>query len=148
MAEDRVAYTLDSTLDSVNKAEETAGRIASGAGFQDDDVMQISMAVREAAINAVLHGNAYDPQKKMKLVFEKTPDALVITVADQGQGLDPSKIPDPLAPENLLKTSGRGIFLIRSFMDEVQFRTLQPSTEIKLIKHVPGRTGDMKEASQ
>jgi serine/threonine-protein kinase RsbW len=148
MAEDRVAYTLDSTLDSVNKAEETAGRIASGAGFQDDDVMQISMAVREAAINAVLHGNAYDPQKKMKLVFEKTPDALVITVADQGQGLDPSKIPDPLAPENLLKTSGRGIFLIRSFMDEVQFRTLQPGTEIKLIKHVPGRTGDMKEASQ
>jgi serine/threonine-protein kinase RsbW len=84
----------------------------------------------------------------MKLVFEKTPDALVITVADQGQGLDPSKIPDPLAPENLLKTSGRGIFLIRSFMDEVQFRTLQPGTEIKLIKHVPGRTGDMKEASQ
>jgi serine/threonine-protein kinase RsbW len=148
MADDRVAYTLDSTLESVNKAEETAGRMASGAGFEEDDVMQISMAVREAAINAVLHGNAYDPGKKMGLVFEKTADSLVITVTDQGRGLDPSKIPDPLAPENLMRTSGRGIFLIRSFMDEVQFRELHPGTEIKLIKHVPGHAGDTKEASQ
>jgi serine/threonine-protein kinase RsbW len=148
MADNRVAYSLDSTLDSVNQAEETATRIASRAGFGEDTVMQISMAVREAAINAVLHGNAYDPGKKVGLVFEKTPDALVITVTDQGKGLDPSTLPDPLAPENLLKTSGRGIFLIRSFMDEVQFRTLQPGTEIKLIKHVPGADRENEEASQ
>jgi serine/threonine-protein kinase RsbW len=148
MADNRVAYTLDSTLDSVNQAEQTATRVASGAGFGEDEVVQISMAVREAAINAVLHGNAYDPGKKVGLVFEKTGDALVITVTDQGQGLNPSDIPDPLAPENLMKTSGRGIFLIRSFMDEVQFRMLHPGTEIKLIKHVHGGNRDMKEASQ
>src|SRR5579864_165240 len=110
--------------------------------------MQISMAVREAAVNAVLHGNAYDPDKKVKLDFERTRDDLVITIRDQGKGLDPAKIPDPLAPENLLKTSGRGIFLIRSFMDDVQINPSSAGTEIKLIKHVHGTAGGGKEASQ
>ena len=148
MAEQIVSYTLDSTLETIDSAERTAGEIATEAGFGDDEVMQISMAVREAAINAVLHGNAYDPGKKVSLFFEKTPKDLVITIRDQGKGLDLSKIPDPLAPENLLKTSGRGIFLIRSFMDEVQIHPSQTGTEIKLIKHVHGPSGGGKEASQ
>jgi serine/threonine-protein kinase RsbW len=144
----RVSYTLDSSLDSVNSAEESATRFAAGAGFDEDELAKISMAVREATVNAVLHGNAYDPAKKVGLVLERTRNDLVITISDQGQGLDPGKIPDPLAPENLLKQSGRGIFLIRAFMDEVQIRRLHPGTEIKLIKHVPGQAGDNKEASQ
>ena len=148
MAEQTVSYTLDSTLETIDNAEQAAGKIATEAGFGDDEVMQISMAVREAAINAVLHGNAYDPGKKVSLNFEKTPKDLVITIRDQGKGLDLSKIPDPLAPENLLKTSGRGIFLIRSFMDEVQIHPSQTGTEIKLIKHVHGTSGGGKEASQ
>jgi serine/threonine-protein kinase RsbW len=148
MTELRVSYTLDSTLETVDNAEQTASRIAAETGFDDDQVMQISMAVREAAVNAVLHGNAYDPEKKVKLDFERTSKELVITIRDQGKGLDPAKIPDPLAPENLLKTSGRGIFLIRSFMDEVQINPSQTGTEIKLVKHVHGPAGDAKEASQ
>ena len=144
----RVSLTLESTLDSVNSAEASATRFAAGAGFDEDEIARISMAVREATINAVLHGNAYDPAKKVGFVLERTRDAMVITITDQGQGLDPNKIPDPLAPENLLKQSGRGIFLIRAFMDEVQIRMLHPGTEIKLIKHVPGVAGDNKEASQ
>jgi serine/threonine-protein kinase RsbW len=148
MTDQRVAYTLDSTLDTVNSAEETAGRMATEAGFEDEDVMKISMAVREAAVNAVLHGNAYDPGKKVSLAFERTGKDLVITIRDQGKGLDMSKIPDPLAPENLLKTSGRGIFLIRSFMDEVHIHPSQTGTEIKLIKHVHGPSAGGKEASQ
>jgi serine/threonine-protein kinase RsbW len=148
MTDQRVSYTLDSTLETVDNAETTATRIAVEAGFGEDEVMQISMAVREAAVNAVLHGNAYDPGKKVNLEFETTSRDLVITIRDQGKGLDPAKIPDPLAPENLMKTSGRGIFLIRSFMDEVQIRPSQTGTEIKLVKHVPGSSGDAKEASQ
>jgi serine/threonine-protein kinase RsbW len=148
MTELRVSYTLDSTLETVDSAEQTASRIAAESGFDEDVVMQISMAVREAAVNAVLHGNAYDPDKKVKLDFERTGNDLVITIRDQGKGLDPAKIPDPLAPENLLKTSGRGIFLIRSFMDEVQIHPSQTGTEIKLVKHVHGPSGDVKEASQ
>ena len=148
MAGDRFSYTLDSTLDTVDSAEQTASRIASESGFGEDEVMQIAMAVREAAVNAVLHGNAYDPDKKVELEFVRTKQDLVITIRDQGKGLDPARIPDPLAPENLLKTSGRGIFLIRSFMDDVKITPSQAGTEIKLIKHVHGPTGGGKEASQ
>jgi serine/threonine-protein kinase RsbW len=148
MTEQRVSYTLDSTLETVDSAEQAATRIATDNGFDEDEVMQIAMAVREAAVNAVLHGNAYDPGKKVTLDFERTGRDLVITIRDQGAGLDPDKIPDPLAPENLLKTSGRGIFLIRSFMDEVQIHPSQTGTEIKLVKHVHGPTEGGKEASQ
>jgi serine/threonine-protein kinase RsbW len=138
MSQKQVSYTLDSTLETVNSAEETASRMAAEAGFGEEEVMKISMAVREAAVNAVLHGNAYDPGKKVTLAFERTSRDLVITIRDQGKGLDVSKIPDPLAPENLLKTSGRGIFIIRSFMDEVEINPSQTGTEIKLVKHVHG----------
>jgi serine/threonine-protein kinase RsbW len=148
MAGDRFSYKLDSTLETVDSAEQTATRIASETGFGEDEVMQIAMAVREAAVNAVLHGNAYDPEKKVELEFERTAKDLVITVRDQGTGMDLSRIPDPLAPENLLKTSGRGIFLIRSFMDVVEIHLSQTGTEIKLIKHVHGTAEGGKEASQ
>ncbi|HEV2718146.1 MAG TPA: ATP-binding protein, partial [Terriglobales bacterium] len=148
MTEQRVSYMLDSTLETVDSAEQAASRIAAEAGFGDEEVMRIAMAVREAAVNAVLHGNAYDPGKKVSLAFETTRYDLVITIRDQGQGLDLNKIPDPLAPENLLKSSGRGIFLIRSFMDEVHIHPSQTGTEIKLVKHVHGPAGGGKEASQ
>ena len=143
----RVSYTLDSTLDSVNHAESKAQEVAARVGFNEDDQYNIAMAVREAAVNAVLHGNARDPQKKFFVAYETTEDALVITITDQGPGLDPGALPDPLAPENLMKSSGRGIFLIRAFMDEVRFRNVRPGTEITLIKHV-GRKAADKEESQ
>ena len=148
MSGDRLSYKLDSTLETVDNAEQTATRIASESGFGEDEVMQIAMAVREAAVNAVLHGNAYDPEKKVELEFVRTKDDLVIFVRDQGKGLDLAKVPDPLAPENLLKTSGRGIFLIRSFMDDVQITPSQAGTEFKLTKHAHGATAGGKEASQ
>ena len=146
--EQSVSYTLDSTLETVDHAEEKATRIATELGFGEDEVMQISMAVREGAVNAVLHGNAYAPDKKVTLSFESTPQDLVITIRDQGKGIDLSGIPNPLAPENLLKTSGRGIFLMRSFMDVVEIRPSHTGTEIKLIKHVRGPSAGDKEASQ
>ncbi len=107
------------------------------------------MAVREATLNAVLHGNRYDPAKRVTVSFDITPDALTVAVRDQGPGLNPFTLPDPLAPENLLKESGRGIFLIRAFMDEIHFRTMSPGTEIIMIKSVrgPGR-GSSKEDNQ
>jgi serine/threonine-protein kinase RsbW len=74
--------------------------------------------------------------KKITVKLENTGTDLVISVADQGKGVDPDTLPDPLAPENLLRGTGRGIFLIRSFMDEVNFRQLHPGTELTLIKHL------------
>ncbi len=146
--EQTVSYTLDSTLETVDHAEESATRIATELGFGEEEVMQISMAVREAAVNAVLHGNKYAPDKKVVLGFERTADDLVITIRDQGRGIDLSGIPNPLAPENLLKTSGRGIFLMRCFMDVVEIRPSQTGTEVKLIKHVHGSSVGNKEGSQ
>lgn len=132
----RISYTLESSLDSVDKVEQTAEQMAKKAGIDEDELFKITMAVREAAVNAVLHGNSYDPEKRITASFENTGDSLVIRIADQGKGLDPATLPDPLAPENLLRGSGRGIFLIRSFMDEVHFKQLHPGTELTLIKHL------------
>ena len=92
------------------------------------------MVAREAAVNAILHGNGMDAEKNITCGFEATDAMLRIVIADQGKGLDPDAIPDPLAPENLLRPSGRGIFLMRTFVDEVSFRALHPGTEITLIK--------------
>jgi serine/threonine-protein kinase RsbW len=148
MAAMRVSYRMDSTLESVNQAEEIATKLAARLGFEDEDVNRISMAVREAAVNAVLHGNAYDPEKKVTVGLENTGGKLVITVTDEGLGLNPENIPDPLAPENLLKQSGRGIFLMRAFMDEVRIRNLEPGTEVTMIKNVHGQGAEGKEASK
>ncbi len=136
MTANRVTYTLDSTLDSVNKAEETAEKMAVETGFDEDESQRIAMAVREGAVNAVLHGNAYDPQKKMTVSYEKGLGKLAIIITDQGKGLDLKLVPNPLEPENLLKNSGRGIFLMQAFMDEVIVRNLDPGTEITMVKHV------------
>ncbi len=148
MTAKKVVYKLDSTLDSVNEAEQKASKLATESGFDEDTVQRVEMAVREAAVNAVYHGNAYDPAKKMTLGLERTPDSIIITVADEGKGLEEAQIPDPLAPENLLKPHGRGIFLIRSFMDEVRIRKLEPGTEITLIKRVATPGADGKEESK
>ncbi len=144
----QVSYTYDSTLESVNQVETVATALATKAGFDEEDVTRISIAVREAAVNAVLHGNSYDVNKKFTVSFENTGEKLAIRVVDQGRGLDPSTLPDPLAPENLLKQSGRGIFLIRAFMDEVRIRCLEPGTEITMIKHVRGGGAGDKEESK
>lgn len=125
---------MESTLDSVNRAEELADKLARDSGFDEDERHRIALAVREAAVNAVYHGNQYDPAKKITVGFESTGAGLTVTIRDQGKGVIPEEVPDPLAPENLLRGSGRGIFLIRAFMDEVRFRVMDPGTEITLVK--------------
>jgi serine/threonine-protein kinase RsbW len=132
----RITLTLESNLASVDRVEQTAEQVAALAGVAEDARFGITMAVREAAANAVFHGNHEDRTKQITASFENTGRSLIFCIADQGDGLDPSTLPDPLAPENLLRGSGRGIFLIRSFMDEVHFRQLHPGTELTLIKHL------------
>ena len=137
---DRLHLTLESTTESVNEIEAAAERLATEASLDEDECFHVSMAAREAAVNAVLHGNQYSPAKQVDASFENTGAALVITISDQGPGLDPATIPDPLAPENLLRGSGRGIFLMRSFMNEVNFRQLHPGLELTLVKYLAPST--------
>jgi serine/threonine-protein kinase RsbW len=132
----RLCFSLNSTMESVGQVEAAADKMAGEAGLDEDERFHVTMAVREAAVNAVLHGNEYDPAKHISVCCENTGKSLVFTIADQGRGLDPETLPDPLAPENLLRGTGRGIFLIRSFMDEVHFRQLHPGTELTLVKHL------------
>jgi len=126
---------LDSTLDSVDGAEELAVGAAQRAGFGDDDLMKIGMAVREGMVNAVVHGNRYSDRKKVRFSVALGPERLQVTIADEGEGFDFEHLPDPLSPENLMATSGRGIFLIRSFMDEFRMRRLdEGGTEVTMVK--------------
>lgn len=133
---------LNSTMESVGQVEAAAEKLAAEAGCDEDQCFQIAMALREAAVNAVLHGNDYDPAKQIAVAMRNTGADLIFTIADEGRGVAPDSLPDPLAPENLMRGTGRGIFLIRSFMDEVHFRQLQPGTELTLVKHLAPVNGE------
>ena len=131
-------------MESVEEVEAAADQLATEAGLDDDQRFHLAMAVREAAINAVLHGNEYDAKRQIEVSLENTGKDLVISIADEGRGFNPDKVPNPLAEENLLRGSGRGIFLIRQLMDEVHFRQLHPGTELTLVKHLapPGERAE------
>ena len=128
---------LDSTLESVDHAEDIAIGLAKRAGFGEDDLTKIGMAVRESMVNAVVHGNRYNANKKVRFSVSKNSESLTVRIADEGEGFDFENLPDPCAGENLFRSSGRGIFLIRSFMDEFQIRRLAPGgLEIVLVKRM------------
>ena len=128
---------LDSSLDSVDSAEQLVLDVARKAGFQEEDLHKIGMAVRESMVNAVVHGNQYSAHKKVRVSVSKGQDRLTVTISDQGKGFELEQLPDPLSDENLLRNSGRGIFLIRAFMDEVNVRRLSPAgTEVTLTKYL------------
>ncbi len=128
---------LDSTLESVDIAEAIVLKAAQELGFAEEIRYQIGMAVRESVVNAVVHGNCYSKHKKVRLEVSKQRDRLVISVADEGKGFDVTRLPDPLARENLLNQSGRGIFLMKTFMDEFEVRPVEPhGTEFRLVKYL------------
>ncbi|HZT37260.1 MAG TPA: ATP-binding protein [Bryobacteraceae bacterium] len=128
---------LDSTLDSVDRAETEVLKSAEELGFGEEDLHKIGMAVRESMVNAVVHGNRYNARKKVHLQVYKGADRLVVVVRDQGEGFDISALPDPLAEENLLRQSGRGLLLIQAFMDELQVnRVAQDGTELRMVKYL------------
>jgi serine/threonine-protein kinase RsbW len=128
---------LDSSLDSVDSAEHLVLHVARKAGFQEEDLHKIGMAVRESMVNAVVHGNQYSAHKKVRVSVSKGQDRLTVTISDQGKGFELEALPDPLSEDNLLRNSGRGIFLIRAFMDELNVRRLSPAgTEVTLTKYL------------
>jgi serine/threonine-protein kinase RsbW len=128
---------LESTLESVDRAEELVVDAAKKAGIEEDDALSLGMAVRECAVNAVVHGNRYNVNKKVHLTIARSPVQLIIRIADEGEGFELSDLPDPLAEENLLRHSGRGIFIIRAFTDDFDVQRLSPAgTEVTLRKNV------------
>jgi serine/threonine-protein kinase RsbW len=127
---------LDSNLESVDSAEETVLREAEPLGFDEDDLHKIGISVRECMVNAVVHGNRYNAKKKVHLKVERSADSIAIWIADEGEGFDPSDVPDPLHSDNLMKHSGRGVMLMQAFMDQFQVTTRQPTgTQVKMVKN-------------
>jgi serine/threonine-protein kinase RsbW len=133
-----IEVSLETQFESVDRAEEISLRAAQTCGFCDDDCQKIGLAVREGIVNAIRYGNQEQRDKKIFLTLLFADDKMVVRILDQGRGFDLSEIPNPLAEENLLKTSGRGIFLMRTFMDE--FDVLRPSSggaELVMAKRRP-----------
>jgi serine/threonine-protein kinase RsbW len=127
--------SLPSRIETVATAAAAIAEFIGRSGFGDDAAFGIDMAVREAVTNAVLHGNHKDENKTVDIVLRSSPDAVEISVHDQGIGFNPEDVPDPTATENIMKTSGRGIFFMRTFMDEVDW-LIRPEggTTVRMLK--------------
>jgi len=132
-----IEVIISSALDNLDLIQTLTDCITDYMSFDPDSAHWIGMSVRESVTNAIQHGNKLDISKKVDICFEVAPDQLSISVKDQGAGFCADKVPNPLDCENLLKPSGRGIFYIRTFMDEVEFRSLcQGGTEVHMVKRI------------
>ena len=134
-----VRIELPSSFDLLDLVQILSDRMTTLAGLGEDAMHWVSVAVRESVINAIKHGNREDRGKLVFIEFGfmpvEAPTELVVKVTDQGEGFVPEEVADPLAPENMLKSSGRGIFFMRSFMDEVQLqRAPQGGMEVRMMK--------------
>ena len=133
-----IEVIISSALDNLDLMQTLTDCITEYMHFDADTAHWIGMSVRESVTNAIQHGNKLDLSKKVDICFEIAPDRLAVTVKDQGQGFQADAIPNPLDRDNLLKPSGRGIFYIRTFMDEVEFRSLSHGgTEVYMVKRIP-----------
>ena len=134
-----VRLQIPSTFEMVDFVQVISDRIGQLAGLDDDAVHWIGVAVRESVINAIKHGNREQYGKLVTVEFTfhpvDGPSELLVRVLDEGEGFDPDRIADPLAPENILKSSGRGIFFMRSFMDDVTLlRRSEGGMEVRMRK--------------
>ena len=135
-----VRLEFTSAFEMLDFVQVVSDHVARSIGLDDDAMHWVSVAIRESVINAIKHGNKGDESKHVFVEFETATTAvpeLAIRVRDQGEGFDPEAVANPLDPENLLKSSGRGIFLIRNFMDDVQLRRApEGGMEIRMLKRV------------
>jgi len=145
-----VRLEFTSTFDMLDFVQVVSDHVGKGIGLDEDAIHWVGVAIRESVINAIKHGNQSDESKHVFVELESVRNGgaapeLLIRVRDQGAGFEPEEVADPLAPENLLKSSGRGIFLIRSFMDDVRLqRAPQGGMEIVMTKRVLPPEGSAK----
>ena len=114
----RIEVVLETLIESITLAEEMGVRVAVAGGFDEDDQYKIGLAVHEAVMNAFQYGNEQQREKKIHVLFELFPEKLVIHVIDQGTGFQLADVPDPRHDDNVLGHSGRGVLLMKAFMDE------------------------------
>jgi serine/threonine-protein kinase RsbW len=132
-----VKLDIASRFDMLEVVQTVLAQVSTLVGFEGDAAHYLSVAVRESVVNAMKHGNKLDESKRVEVSFHLRPSELEVRIHDDGAGFDPSAVPDPLAPENLLKAYGRGIFFMRQFMDEVVYSfPAKGGTLVKMLKRL------------
>ena len=135
VTEETIELTLPSRIEAIDKAAIAVAKLVTSSGIDEDAAFGLDMAVREALANAVIHGNKLDEKKLVEITVRSSPDSLEVSVHDQGQGFNPDTISDPTKEENILKSSGRGIFFMRNFFDEVDWSiSHEGGTTVRMIK--------------
>ena len=137
-----IRLEVPSSFDVLDLVQLLSDRLSVLAGLDEDAIHWVSVAVRESVINAIKHGNREDRSKHVTVEFRLTPgpkpDEFTVQVFDEGEGFDPDAVANPLDPENVLKSSGRGIFFMRSFMDDVSIaRRPEGGMVVRMSKKLP-----------
>lgn len=135
MSPEPFELSLPSHIEAIQEAAATVAKILQEAGIAEHITYGVEVALREAVANAVIHGNRVDASKVVRVTVKAAPQELEIMVHDEGAGFDPATVPDPTATKHRLKSSGRGIFLMRDFMDRVEWR-IRPEggTSVRMLK--------------
>lgn len=133
MAEKVFVKEIPSDPDLLPEIEEYILEIAKEVKLDEEKFNNLTLSVTEAASNSIVHGNKMDAGKKVIITVRVDEKNMTISIKDQGNGFDPSKVPDPTKPENILKDSGRGIHIMRSFLDDLRYNFTPEGTEVTLV---------------
>lgn len=125
--------TIPSNIDELPKVEEFVAAAAEKSGIEHHIATNIILAVNEATVNAIVHGNKLDENKTVSIDIKSEPGVFVVVIKDQGKGFDPASVPDPTNPENLFKESGRGLYIMKSCISSVDYKFTPGGTELTLV---------------
>ena len=140
-----IRMSISSRFENIELAQHLCGKLLEGREVSEESRHWLLMALREALANAIKHGNRQDLSKRIHLEMDVVGQKLQISIRDEGEGFDPEAVDDPLAPENRLKTSGRGIFYMKTFMDDVRFRRLSGGGMEIVLRKSLGKGRDKEE---
>ncbi|MFW6353153.1 MAG: ATP-binding protein, partial [Verrucomicrobiota bacterium] len=142
----RKTITISSIPTEIARIEDSILPALSAKGYGERTLFAVKLAIEEAVINAIKHGNQLDTTKKVNVEFVIDEDKVTISVADEGEGFDPDSVPDPREDGNIASDYGRGLLLIRAYMDSVEFN--DKGNKVTMIKYAPWHSGPTMETNQ
>ena len=128
--------SISSSVSKIIAVERFSSKVSDKVGFSEEDKDNLAIAVTEAVNNAIIHGNKYDESKKVIVTFHIIPNGVKVSIKDEGGGFTPENVQNPVLPENLFKDHGRGIFIVKSLMDKVEFKIDKKGTEVIMTKYI------------